>query len=388
MSETRVQQAAVDPSPVIPAMVSGLSMVLATLALFTFSNRGLVVVLVCLVILAGAVAVPMWLLHQFARTKPQAPELVTPESEECDVPLKQLCLSILPIWRRQISTADQHAEQAVVELSHRFSDLARRLAGTASASQQTTSSPEIANAFNESEAGIQRVVGDLRQTQGGRGQLLDGMKALTTYTGELKRMAEDVVAIADQTNLLALNAAIESARAGEAGRGFAVVAAEVRTLSKRSKDTAAKMTENVNRINAAIAQTQSTAQHTVDQEGQQLNEAERALGHVLETLNGVVQNLREGSEQVRDEALSIRMDIESVLVEMQFQDRISQILAQVGGNMAELEASLEQASDRDDALDSDTWLARMEQGYAMIEQRLNHSGQEQASAKESEITFF
>lgn len=302
--------------------------------------------------------------------------------------LNDLCQAVLPIWRRHINTANSQAEDAVAALSGSFYTLMQRLDGSLSSSGRDHRANDLMAVFGKSEEELGKAVNSLRASQDNRQHMLSEIRDLNAYTDELKGMASQVVAIADQTNLLALNAAIEAARAGEAGRGFSVVADEVRNLSRRSRETASRMTEKVGAVNAAIARTLDTAEQATELETQQINLTETNINCVLERLKQMVASLQQSSLQMQEDAMSVRLDIERVLVELQFQDRTSQILAQVSKNLEELENEVQRHNDRVFQVDVAAWLKNMNDSYTMIEQRLNHQGKRRLSGKSDDVTFF
>jgi methyl-accepting chemotaxis protein len=302
------------------------------------------------------------------------------------------------VWASHIDASRTQMETAVVALVERFSSIVIKLeqALAASGAARQHEGGDLVDVFAASEKELRSLLDMLASAAASKQQMLGKIEGLQQVTDQLQKMAADVASIAWQTNLLALNAAIEAARAGEAGRGFAVVANEVRTLSNRSADAGKHIAQQVGQISAAIDATCQAAGQSMREETRAVQASEEKIGGVLASLRGVTDALVQSSDLLQRESAGIQAEVGDALVQLQFQDRVSQILAHVQQNISRLPSYLDEHARQSGApgaplqpIDPRALLAELESTYAMAEERSLHNNNVQAAPQQAEeITFF
>jgi methyl-accepting chemotaxis protein len=296
--------------------------------------------------------------------------------------------------------AKVHTEKSIADLAQRFDGLTQRLDAAIVASQSAVegdhgSHEGILELLQDSQLELGTITRALGASLQEKEKLLRSIEDLSCFTGQLSKMAREVSSLASQTNLLALNAAIQSARAGEAGRGFSVVADEVRKLSRSSGAVGNKITETIDTVNEAIEDTLIISRKFAKQDKETLGNAEHIIASVLQHFTQAAAGLSDSAEVLRTENNAINHEISDVFVDLQFQDRVSQILTLVSSDLIKLETHLNELKNEDisDSLprsvNVEQWLEELSMTYTMEEQLAAHDGMKtEIDTRQSNITFF
>ena len=307
---------------------------------------------------------------------------------------------VIPVWSGHLQSSRTQLETAVGSLTNQFAGIVGNLDRSVAASpvksagDHDEAGADLVRVFSRSEEDLGQVLGSLTSSVKSKVAMLEKIQGLGRFTTELRKMASDVARISDQTRLLSLNATIEASRAGELGRGFSVVAAEVRKLATLSSEIGRRMDENVGIISAEILTACRSAEQSAREENETVTRSEATIEGVLASFKTATDALVESALVLKNSSVGIKGEISGAMVQLQFQDRVSQVvthleadLARFLGNLDSICHDFEQTGEAR-ALDPAPFLAELGKTYTTQEERgLLGKASEPASAGEN-VTFF
>jgi methyl-accepting chemotaxis protein len=293
---------------------------------------------------------------------------------------------LLEIWAKQVETARSQSEVAIVALTERFSAIVQRIDSALGAGEVGGARSEQTE-LRRNETDLQQVIEALKSIQRSRNALVGEIRELGSFTEDLRKMATEVDMIGFQTNMLSLNAAIEAAHAGESGKGFAVVAHEVRNLSTAARDTGKRIIKKVGVIQDALTRIGATNEEVASRDESAVAQSAEHIRCVLARFADSARELSQLADRSRADSAAIKGEVCESLVQLQFQDRVSQILAQVAASMLQL--STQSAAQGTEFRDlAGQHFRQMANSYTTEEQRRIHQGLEAQAVTPQSVTFF
>lgn len=143
---------------------------------------------------------------------------------------------------------------------------------------------------------------------------------------EIEKFSREIQAITKKTRLLALNANIEAARAGHAGMGFTVVADEVKALSEHISDLSQAMCARTGSIMHSANTSYDVLKEVATMDMNSNLEAKETLHQLMKGLALQNEKTLQVMQQSAGTSREIAQTIQSMVVNLQFQDRNTQII--------------------------------------------------------------
>lgn len=234
--------------------------------------------------------------------------------------------------------------QKQLERTEQIQDYISKVKETAELIKQ--SMEESSEKIAEGQGRMETLADQADKSMAANKQVLDQMKSLAEYTGQMNTIIDTITSIANSTVMLALNASIEAARAGEAGRGFAVVATQISDLASQTKAATVNITNLIEHIGTNLTMVEEAVE--VVMESNKVNTENSRV--VTENFAGITDSTDSAGKQA-GEMLEIVSNLEAANKDIiENIQTITEITEEVSGHANETCGDCEENSELAEAI--------------------------------------
>ncbi|MCP5300119.1 MAG: hypothetical protein H6959_04690 [Chromatiaceae bacterium] len=216
-------------------------------------------------------------------------------------------------------------------------ELVEELLVLVASDEQDQQAAGIQHFTEETDQIVSRFVDTVSDLKSSTDKMASTFAEMYAQVDAASQLLNDVNTITAQTDLLALNAAIEAARAGDAGRGFAVVADEVRSLAKRTSHFSAQIRSLLADIENSIKSANSSVEQATRTDLSVATQAKANVAGMWEEIDTLNHRASNQSRQIAEISEKIHHLVMEGVVSLQFEDIVSQLIAQIRERTVDIE---------------------------------------------------
>lgn len=297
-----------------------------------------------------------------------APEARPGQSEPAAPgPLAGLLQRVLPIWQAHVQLARSQTKSAIDNLTARFVGIHEQLGGALDLSQNGRNA-DMLQVIQKAAEQLGGVAAALESVLASRQALLSRLDTLAAANDDIRRLAHENEQLAGRTGVTDL-LSDELSWQELAGRS-----------AENSRQIAARAKGVRQQIIAAVG----AAGELSAGAGGMVENSRQVIDQVVSDFRQSALKLSATVEQLEGENREVDREVCDILVNLQFQDRISQILDHLQRDIGRLK----DASGAPEVPAPEQWLAELEQTYTTQEQRQVHAGQQSQAGQPSQVDFF
>ena len=187
---------------------------------------------------------------------------------------------------------------------------------------------------------------------------------------------------------LAASRAQSETAVSEMMQAFASIGPHLQSAQRQSQEITDALSQGDGKI-TGLAQTCAQTLSPLRQHAHLPEGGAAAIDAVIALVTDAISAIEKINQPFSQETQVVAEQVERMYIGFQYQDRISQMIALLEGDIARLQQVLDGGGQ--DVPDLQAWLDGLETQYAMAEQRQNHAGIEPAGPdadSSKETTFF